>query len=87
MKPVPLEVTMMKRIGELNAENARLQAEVERLTKAGDSLVLSVEWRNVVIHDPTLTFIAVKPDCLCNCHNFDSDIKLWLAAKEGKGQP
>jgi len=30
MKPVPLEVTMMKRIGELNAENARLKAEVER---------------------------------------------------------
>jgi len=64
--------------------NEELQAQVERLTKAGDSLVLSVEWRNVVIHDPTLTFIAVKPDCLCNCHNFDSDIKLWNAAKEGK---
>jgi hypothetical protein len=31
-----LEVTMMKRIGELKAENARLKAEVERLTKAGD---------------------------------------------------
>ena len=27
-----LEVTMMKRIGELNKENARLKAEVERLT-------------------------------------------------------
>lgn len=59
MKPVSLEVTMMKRIGELNAENARLkaevkqlmvfcnctlipnkelQAEVERLTKAGDAM-------------------------------------------------
>ena len=59
MKPVPLEVTMMKRIGELNAENARLkaevkqlmifcnctlipnkelQAQVERLTKAGDAM-------------------------------------------------
>jgi predicted nuclease with TOPRIM domain len=45
MKPIPLEVTMMKRIGELkadlqncytaisvkDAENARLKAEVERL--------------------------------------------------------
>ena len=38
MKNVHLEVTMMKRIGELNAENARLKAEVERLTKAGDNL-------------------------------------------------
>ena len=31
MSKVPLEVTMMKRIGELKAENARLKAEVERL--------------------------------------------------------
>jgi hypothetical protein len=31
-----LEVTMMKRIGELNKEVASLKAEVERLTKAGD---------------------------------------------------
>ena len=37
-----LELTMMRRVGELNKENARLKAEVERLTKAGDlvSLVL-----------------------------------------------
>jgi hypothetical protein len=44
MKPVSLEVTMMKRIGELNAENARLKAEVERLTKAGDYLASHLEW-------------------------------------------
>jgi hypothetical protein len=31
MKSVPLEVTMMKIIGELKAENARLKAEVEHL--------------------------------------------------------
>jgi hypothetical protein len=30
---------MMKRIGELNAENARLKAEVERITKAGDTII------------------------------------------------
>ena len=30
MSKVSLELTMMKRIGELNAENARLKAEVER---------------------------------------------------------
>jgi hypothetical protein len=29
-----LELTMMRRVGELKAENARLKAEVERLTKA-----------------------------------------------------
>ena len=34
MKAVPVEAKLMDRIGELNAENARLKAEVERLTKA-----------------------------------------------------
>jgi predicted RNase H-like nuclease (RuvC/YqgF family) len=52
MKPIPLEVTMMKRIGELNAErihdlnqigglqqeNARLKAEVEELKSQPDPL-------------------------------------------------
>ena len=33
-----LEASMMKRIGELKAENARLKDEVERLTKAGDAM-------------------------------------------------
>jgi hypothetical protein len=33
-----LELTMMRRVGELNKEVARLKAEVERLTKAGDAL-------------------------------------------------
>jgi hypothetical protein len=33
-----LELTMMRRVGELNKENARLKAEVERLTKAGDDM-------------------------------------------------
>ena len=31
MKPVSLETTMMRRVGELNKENARLKAEVERI--------------------------------------------------------
>jgi hypothetical protein len=34
---------MMKRIGELNAENARLKAEVERLTKAGDAMASGLQ--------------------------------------------
>ena len=33
---------MIRRIGELNKENARLKAEVERLTKAGDDLYAEV---------------------------------------------
>jgi uncharacterized small protein (DUF1192 family) len=31
MKPVSLEASMMKRIGELNKENAFLRSEIERL--------------------------------------------------------
>jgi uncharacterized small protein (DUF1192 family) len=77
MKPVPLEVTMMKRIGELMAErihdlnqigglqeeNARLKAEVERLTKAGDALAEAVG-------DPTVDWPPREA--------------AWNAAKEGK---
>jgi hypothetical protein len=37
-----LELTMMRRVGELNKEVAALKAEVERLTKAGDAMVS--EW-------------------------------------------
>jgi len=32
MKAIPVEAKLMERIGELNKENARLKAEVERLT-------------------------------------------------------
>ena len=37
-----LEVVMMKRIGELNEEVKRLQAEVERLRKAGDAMAQEI---------------------------------------------
>lgn len=33
-----LEVSMMKRVGELNKENARLKAEVERLKEGNECL-------------------------------------------------
>ena len=36
MKAIPVEAKLMERIGELNKENARLKAEVERLTKQTD---------------------------------------------------
>jgi hypothetical protein len=34
-----LELTMMRRVGELKAENARLKAEVERLYRHGDLML------------------------------------------------
>jgi hypothetical protein len=51
-------------------ENARLKAEVERLTKAGDAM--AKEWVNLegLYHDPK------------DCDMIDN----WNAAKEGKGQ-
>jgi DNA repair ATPase RecN len=42
-KSVSLEPSMMKRIGELNTENARLKAEVERLTWASQGSVKYVD--------------------------------------------
>jgi len=39
-----LELTMMRRVGELNKENARLKAEVERLTEGGDLLLNMLIW-------------------------------------------
>ena len=79
MKSVPLEVTMMKIIGELKAErvhdlnqigglqeeNARLKAEVERLTRAGD-LMLKYASANM----PYPPYVTIAKD--------------WNAAKEGK---
>ena len=38
MKAIPVEAKLMERIGELNKENARLKADVERLTKDYDTI-------------------------------------------------
>jgi hypothetical protein len=86
-----LELTMMRRVGELNKEvaalkaeverltafttrtiipNEELQAQVERLTKAGDSLVYSLQWCDWGSHIQTI-----------------DGVNRWNAAKEGKGQP
>jgi hypothetical protein len=68
-----LELTMMRRVGELNKEVARLKAEVERLTKAGDGLYKSM----------------LEIGCNEMADNFQHDawwgsMKDWNAAKEGK---
>ena len=64
-----LEVTMMKRIGELNEEVTRLKAENERLRKAGDAMAEEIIgcYRGEG-YDPK-----------------DSEtLPMWNAAKEGK---
>jgi hypothetical protein len=37
-----LELTMMRRVGELNKEVAALKAEVERLRSIGDEIIMDV---------------------------------------------
>jgi hypothetical protein len=65
-----LELTMMRRVGELNKEVARLKAEVERLTKAGDAMAAHIE----------------RNDEHCYIVLPDGDLRIadWNAAKEGK---
>jgi hypothetical protein len=96
MKPVPLEVTMMKRIGELKAErvhdlnqigglqeeNARLKAEVERLRAS--SFVTAVpceQYDRVVKAGDAIISITCQ-----HVHPTMANLALreWNAAKEGK---
>jgi uncharacterized protein (UPF0147 family) len=59
-------------INELEAENARLKAEVERLTKAGDAMASSIQFNEEMAQDyngPTIVHQSVQR---------------WNAAKEGK---
>jgi len=60
-------------LGRLEAENARLKAEVERLTKAGEDLVT---WVLIMGHN--------NPN---DIEDIRLVILNWNAAKEGKGQP
>jgi len=87
MKPVSLEVTMMKRIGELNAENARLKAEVERLRASSFVTAVPCEQYERVVKAGEDLLIWV----LILRHYYPNDIEdmrlvilKWNAAKEGK---
>ncbi len=87
MKPIPLEVTMMKRIGELNAENARLKAEVERLRASSFVTAVPCEQYERVVKAGEDLLIWV----LILRHYYPNDIEdmrlvilKWHAAKEGK---
>jgi hypothetical protein len=43
MKAVKVEAQLMITISELQVENARLKAQVERLTKAGDAMAIGLQ--------------------------------------------
>jgi hypothetical protein len=62
----------LNQIGGLQEENARLKAEVERLTKAGDAMASSIQFNEEMAQDyngPTIVHQSVQR---------------WNAAKEGK---
>jgi hypothetical protein len=63
-----LELTMMRRVGELNKEVARLKAEVERLTKAGDAMAdelirLEAAFNNIESAEAQMWYIAKEGGC------------------------
>jgi len=62
----------------LFAEIARLQAEVERLTKAGDLLA---------VHYTALSKCVTPNNAKSGSINDWTSVIDWNAAKEGKGQP
>jgi len=98
MKAIPVEAKLMDRIGELKAENARLKAEVERLTafttrtiipneelqakverltKAGDAMEMTLQ--------DDFNGCPLEPLTVCQAIHYWRIAK--NAAKEGKGQP
>ena len=85
-----LELTMMRRVGELNKEVARLKAEVERLTNNCNYLDQKLDEeldKSAMLCGQVgrLTKELENTDCMfAMASAFARD---WNAAKEGKGQP
>jgi hypothetical protein len=98
MKPVPLEVTMMKIIGELKAErihdlnqigglqeeNARLRAEVERLRAS--SFVTAVpahQYERIVKAGDAMASTLQFEETLNDSDRIPQSVQTWNAAKNG----
>jgi len=71
-------ISCNKEIEKLQAENARLKAEVVRLTKAGDLLA---------VHYTALSKCVTPNNAKSGSINDWTSVIDWNAAKEGKGQP
>jgi hypothetical protein len=92
-----LELTMMRRVGELNKENARLKAEVERLDTLCKQLGKQhsdISCDNIMLRKAGDALYKSMLEIGCNemADNFQYDawwgsMNAWLAAKEGKQQP
>jgi hypothetical protein len=84
MKPVPLEVTMMKRIGELKAENAVLKSEVERLRASSFVTAVPCEQYDRVIRAGDAMAVAINlHDDVFDNHEKKLAQSNWNAAKNG----
>ena len=93
-----LELTMMRRVGELNKENARLKAEVEELKSQPDPLTAYLyadtlrrdDIKTLKAHIERLTKAgdAMRDDLEAltksTWFNKCKSVKKWNAAKEGK---
>jgi len=83
-----LEVTMMKRIGELKAENARLKAEVERLTNFTTRTIIPNEELKAQVERLTKAGDWVMSHWSSGDGSdevrFCQALLKWNAAKEGK---
>jgi predicted RNase H-like nuclease (RuvC/YqgF family) len=91
-----LELTMMRRVGELNKENARLKAEVERLQNNCDHLdqKLDEELDKSAMLCGQVERLTKAGDAMAKQTEFfqkrwDADelcqeVEAWNAAKEGK---
>ena len=91
MSKVSLELTMMKRIGELNAENARLKAEVERLKERNQFLEqidsylqsanLNAEEQRSLELEAQVERLTKAGDVMAIILQYDEVSKEWNAAK------
>lgn len=79
-----LEVSMMKRVGELNAEVNLLKAEVERLRSSSFVTAVPVEQYERVVKAGDAVIREWSSGDETNANNFKYALATWNAAKEGK---
>jgi hypothetical protein len=89
MSKVHLEVTMMKRIGELKEENARLKTEVERLRASSFVTAVPCEQYDRVVKagDAMASSIQFNEEMSQDYNGptiIHQSVQRWNAAKEGK---
>jgi predicted RNase H-like nuclease (RuvC/YqgF family) len=87
LKAIPVEAQLIDRIAELNKENARLKAEVERLKiDAYKKLSMRIEIDKLKAQ---IEYLTNAGNGMANAINGDYNhelpcVKAWNAAKEGK---